>query len=117
MLVRRDRIDPATPATRWPRAPEIAEAAGATALIPRTLSVIAFTAFVRGQVADGLAALERGWAIARAARDGPGLVWLAVNEGGALLKLAQFQRAAEVASRGLDDARQAACSTGIWPAA
>ena len=62
---------------------------------------------MRGQVADGLAALERGWAIARAARDGPGLVWLAVNEGGALLKLAQFQRAAEVASRGLDDARQA----------
>ena len=89
------------------RALEIAEAAGATALIPRTLSVIAFTAFVRGQVADGLAALEQGWAIARAARDGPGLVWLAVNEGGALLKLAQFQRAAEVASRGLDDARQA----------
>ena len=89
------------------RALEIAEAAGATALIPRTLSVIAFTAFVHGQVADGLAALERGWALARAARDGPGLVWLAVNEGGALLKLAQFQRAADVASRGLDDARQA----------
>ena len=89
------------------RALEIAEAAGATALIPRTLSVIAFTAFVRGQVAEGFAALERGWAIARAARDGPGLVWLAVNESGALLRLAQFQRAAEVASRGLDDARQA----------
>ena len=88
------------------RALEIAEAAGATALIPRTLSVIAFTAFVRGQVAEGFAALERGWALARAARDGPGLVWLAVNESGALLKLAQFQRAAEVASRGLDDARQ-----------
>ena len=89
------------------RALEIAEAAGATTLIPRTLSVIAFTAFVRGQVADGLAALERGWALARAARDGPALVWLAVNESGALLKLAQFQRAADVASRGLDDARQA----------
>ena len=89
------------------RALEIAEAAGATALIPRTLSVIAFTAFVRGQVAEGFAALERGWALARAAQDGPGLMWLAGNESGALLKLAQFQRAAEVASRGLDDARQA----------
>ena len=55
----------------------------------------------------GPAALERGWAIARAARDGPGLVWLALNESGALFGLAQFQRAAEVASRGLDDARQA----------
>ena len=89
------------------RALEIAEAAGATALIPRTLSVIAFTAFVRGQAEEGFAALERGWALARAAQDGPGLVWLAVNESGALLKLAQFQRAAAVASRGLDDARQA----------
>jgi DNA-binding CsgD family transcriptional regulator len=89
------------------RALEIAEAAGATALIPRTWSVIAFTAFVRGQVQDGLAALERGWALARASRDGPALVWLAGNESGALLKLAQFQRAADVASRGLDDARQA----------
>ena len=93
--------------TALDRALEIAEAAGATALIPRTLSVIAFTAFVRGQVEEGFAALERGWALARAAQDGPGLVWLAVNESGALLKLAQFQRAAEVASRGLDDARQA----------
>ena len=93
--------------TALDRALEIAEAAGATALIPRTLSVIAFTAFVRGQVEEGFAALERGWALARAARDGPALVWLAVNESGALLKLAQYQRAAEVASRGLDDARQA----------
>ena len=93
--------------TALDRALEIAEAASATALIPRTLSVIAFTAFVRGQVEEGFAALERGWALARAARDGPGLVWLAVNESGALLKLARFQRAAEVASRGFDDARQA----------
>jgi ATP/maltotriose-dependent transcriptional regulator MalT len=86
---------------------EIAEAAGATALIPRTLSVIAFTAFVRGQVEEGFAALERGWVLARDARDGPGLMWLAGNESGALLKLAQYQRAADVALRGLDDARQA----------
>jgi DNA-binding CsgD family transcriptional regulator len=93
--------------TALDRALEIAEAAGATALIPRTLSVIAFTAFVRGQVEEGFAALERGWALARAARDGPGLMWLAGNESGALLKLAQFQRAADVASRGLDDAGQA----------
>ncbi len=93
--------------TALDRALEIAEAADATALIPRTLSMIAFTAFVRGQVEEGFAALERGWALARAARDGPALMWLAGNESGALLRLAQFQRAAEVASRGLDDARQA----------
>ena len=89
------------------RALEIAEAAGATALIPRILPVIAEGAFVRGQVEEGFAALERGWALARAAQDGPALVRLAINESDALLKLAQYQRAADVALRGLDIARQA----------
>ena len=68
--------------------------------------MIAFTAFVRGRVEEAFAALERGWALARASWDGPGLLWLAGNESGALLKLGQFQRATDVALRGLDDARQ-----------
>jgi DNA-binding CsgD family transcriptional regulator len=89
------------------RALEIAETAGATAMIPRILSVIAFCTFVRGQIQEGFAILERGWALARAARDGPSLVWLAVNESYSLLKLARYERAAEVASRGLDAARRA----------
>ena len=89
------------------RALEIAEVAGATALIPRTLSTIAYQAFVCGQVEEGFALLERGRAVARAARDGPALVWLAGNETDALLKLGQFQRAAEVASHALDVAGQA----------
>ena len=89
------------------RALEIAEAAGATALIPRIVSIIAGVAFMHGQVEDGFAALERGWALARVVQDAPALVWLAGNESDALLKLGQFQRAADVASRGLDTARQA----------
>ena len=89
------------------RALEIAETAGATAMIPRILSVIAFCTFVRGQVREGFAILERGWALARASRDGPSLVWLAVNESYSLLQLARYQRAAEVASQGLDAARRA----------
>ena len=93
--------------TALDRALEIAEAAGATALIPRILPVIAEGAFVRGQVEEGFAALERGWALARAAQDGPALVRLAINESDALLKLAQLQNAADVALRGLDIARQA----------
>ena len=97
------------------RALEVAEAAGATALIPRILSVIAVTAFVRGQVKDGFAVLERGRALARAARDGPALVWLAGNESDALLKLGQFQHAGELASAGLDAARQAGLEA--WRAA
>jgi len=89
------------------RALEIAEAAGAAAMIPRILSAIAFCTFVRGQVEEGFVTLERGWALARAAHDGPALVWLAINESDALLKLARFQGAAEAASRGVDAARQA----------
>ena len=88
------------------RALEIAEAAGATALIPRILSVAAFGALVRGQVGDGFAALDRGWALARATHDGVALLWLALNDSNARLKLARFQRAAEVALRGLATARQ-----------
>ena len=89
------------------RALEIAETAGATAMIPRILSVTAFCTFVRGQVEEGFAILERGWALARASGDGPALVWLAVNESHSLLNLARYQRAAEVALAALDAARQA----------
>ena len=89
------------------RALEIAEAVGATPLIPRIVSTIAYQAFMRGQVDDGFAALERGRAIARAAQDSPALVWLTINESDALLKLGRFQRAAEVASHGFAAAGQA----------
>jgi len=88
------------------RAMEIAEAAGATVMIPRILSVIAFVAFVRGQIEEGFATLAQGWALARACQDGPSLVRLAINESDVLFMLAQYERAAESASRGLDDARR-----------
>jgi DNA-binding CsgD family transcriptional regulator len=89
------------------RALEIAEAAGATALIPRTLSRIAAIAFLDGQVEEGFATLDRGWALASTAQDAPARVWLAGKESDALLKLGRFERAAEVASREFDAARQA----------
>ncbi len=89
------------------RALEIAKAAGAAALVPRVLAGLADDAFMRGQVEEGLAFLQRGWALARASQDGPALVWLAVIEGDALFRLAQFRRAADVAVRGLGAARQA----------
>jgi DNA-binding CsgD family transcriptional regulator len=89
------------------RALEIAEAAAATSLIPRAVSAIAYQAFIRGQVEDGFAALDRGRAVARTFDDSPALVWLAGNESDALLKLGQFERAAEVASRGFESARRA----------
>ena len=95
------------------RALEIAEAAGATALIPRVLASLAIDAFLRGQVEEGFAFLERGWAIARAADDAVALVRLAVNESDALLKLARFQGAAEAALRGSGPARQAGLQASL----
>src|SRR5215472_17003629 len=58
------RVEASVPALN--RALEIADAAGATKLIPRILSVIALGAFVRGEVEDGFASIQRGWALARA---------------------------------------------------
>jgi DNA-binding CsgD family transcriptional regulator/tetratricopeptide (TPR) repeat protein len=97
------------------RALEIADAAGATALAPRVLAALAANVLWRGEVAEGLAFLERGWALARSAGDGPALGQLAVIESDALLKLARYQSAAEVALRGLGTARQAGLG-GSWPA-
>jgi DNA-binding CsgD family transcriptional regulator len=89
------------------RALEIAEAAGATGLIPRILAFLAEDAWMRGQVEEGFMFLDRGWALARAADDGQSLARLGVNQSDGLLKLAKFQSAAEVGSRALEDARQA----------
>jgi tetratricopeptide (TPR) repeat protein len=86
---------------------EVAEAAGASPLVPRILATIATASFIRGQVEEGFAILERARTLAQAARDGPSLVRVAINESDALLKLGQFQRAAEAASRGLEEAQQA----------
>ena len=95
------------------RALEIAEAVGATALIPRILALFAGDAFRRGHIEDGLALLDQGWALARASQDGPALVRLAAVESDALLKLAKFQRAAEVALHGLGSARQAGLEASL----
>ena len=89
------------------RALEVAETAGAAALIPRALASLALDAFRRAQAEEGFAFLDRGWALARAANDAKTLLWLAVNESDALLKLARFQDAADVALGGLGAARQA----------
>jgi DNA-binding CsgD family transcriptional regulator len=85
----------------------IAEAAGATAMIPRILASLAANAFVRGHVEEGFAFLNQGWALARAADNRIALVRLAWKESDALLKLARFQDAANVALSGLEPAREA----------
>jgi len=92
--------------TALDRALEIAEAAGATALISRILSWLTVDAFFRGQTAEGFAILDRGRALAEAAGDGEALLRLAVHEGDALLRTGKPQQAAEVALRGFQAARR-----------
>jgi DNA-binding CsgD family transcriptional regulator/tetratricopeptide (TPR) repeat protein len=92
--------------TALERAVEIAEAAGATALVARILPWLGFHAFFRGQVEEGFAILHRGRTLAETLGDGAALLYLDISESDALLKFGKFDDAAEVALRGLRAARQ-----------
>ena len=86
---------------------EIAEAAGATALIPRLLSIFAYHKFLQGQMDEGFAVLRRCQALTGSAGDSEAGILIDIYESDALLKTARFADAADVARRGLRDARQA----------
>jgi DNA-binding CsgD family transcriptional regulator len=85
----------------------IAEAASATAVIPRVLGLLALHAFLGGQVAEGFATLHRARAVAEAAGDSEAPVWLAVHESDALAQVGDLESGAQVALRGLRAARKA----------
>jgi DNA-binding CsgD family transcriptional regulator len=85
----------------------IAEAAGATALIPRMQPLLAYHHFLAGQMDEGFALLRHGRALAESGGDGEACVLIDVYESDALLKTARVGDAAEVAGRGLASARQA----------
>jgi len=85
----------------------IAEAAGATALIPRMHPLLADDLFLAGRLAEGFAMLSRGRALAESGGDGEACLLIDVYESDALLKTARVAEAAEVAARGLANARQA----------
>ena len=93
---------------------EIAEAAGATALIPRILAILAGDAWLHEQVEQGFAFLDQG--LARAQDDNMALMSLAINEYIALFCLARFQEAGEVALRGLDRGRRDGLGASWWVA-
>jgi DNA-binding CsgD family transcriptional regulator/tetratricopeptide (TPR) repeat protein len=94
------------------RALQIAEASGATALMPRILAWQAAQAFLRGQVGEGFAILDRSRALAEAT-DGESAVWVDAIESDALLKMGKFHASAEVAQQGLRSARQAGRHTSF----
>jgi tetratricopeptide (TPR) repeat protein len=86
---------------------EIAEAAGATALITRALAALALDAFLRGRVEEGAEFLRRARVRASAAGDGSALVRLDMSESDVLLSMARFDSATDTALSGLGHARQA----------
>jgi DNA-binding CsgD family transcriptional regulator/tetratricopeptide (TPR) repeat protein len=96
------------------RALEIAEAADAVELMPRVQASLAPRAFLRGEVEHGFAALDRARAVAEAADAGAALLEVAVTESDALLNTADFERALEVALRGLGTARRTGRHTSFW---
>ena len=88
------------------RAVEIAEAAGATALVARILPWLGSQAFFRGRAEEGFAIFQRGRRLAQISGDSVALLYLDISESDVLLKLARFADAADVALRGLRAARQ-----------
>jgi len=100
--------------TALAKALEIAEAAGATGVMARIMASSARIAILRGQIEEAFGDLRRGRALAEEARDGGAVLMMAVNESDALLKLAQFQRAADVALSARTTARQAGLGDSWW---
>jgi DNA-binding CsgD family transcriptional regulator len=86
---------------------KVAEAAGASALVPRILPTLAYREFLAGRMEAGFDVLRRSRALAEAAWDGESGLLIDLYESDALLKTAKFGDAAEVALRGLSTAREA----------
>ncbi len=92
------------------RALGIAEAAGAATLTPRILCLLAYQSFLHGEVEDGFRLVARASNEPEASRDALSIIWLAVVESDALLKVGQLEAATRVGLRGIDAARRLGCS-------
>jgi DNA-binding CsgD family transcriptional regulator/tetratricopeptide (TPR) repeat protein len=85
---------------------QIAEAAHATDLFPSLLAARAVHEFLRGQIQEGFATLERGRALAEESGYRRAVLDVGVFESDALLLTGKYQAAVKVAVGGLDAARQ-----------
>jgi DNA-binding CsgD family transcriptional regulator/tetratricopeptide (TPR) repeat protein len=83
---------------------QIAEAADATTLQARILSVQATHSFVRADLEEGLALLHRARSIAEASADGVAVLTPSVDESDALLNLGRLEAATATALHGLEAA-------------
>jgi DNA-binding CsgD family transcriptional regulator len=89
------------------QAAEIAEAAGATAVLGSILAELASLHFFDCRAEEGFAILQRGRRAAEAAGDGMALLDVDMHESFFMQLSGDFARAEEVALRGLHAARQA----------
>lgn len=87
------------------RALEIAEAAGASELVPRLLGLLAHDHFALAELEDGTALLERAWRLTNAHSDPESVISLAIINSDVLLKTQRLEEASRMALRHLDDVR------------
>jgi DNA-binding CsgD family transcriptional regulator/tetratricopeptide (TPR) repeat protein len=80
----------------------VAEAAGATGVAARIQMNLAHDAYVRGEVAEGLAMVQRARALAEESGDGGAFLEVAGLEGEILLTTGRFDQAVEVGLHGLE---------------
>jgi DNA-binding CsgD family transcriptional regulator/tetratricopeptide (TPR) repeat protein len=92
---------------------EVAEAAGATTLIPQFLCLLAVQSFVRRDVEDGFCLLARARSMPEVSRDVWAMLTLAVFESDALLKVGKLEEATRVGLRGVNAARQGGLGNSV----
>ena len=92
--------------TAFERAAEIAAAAGAAWLVPRSLGCLANHALIRGDATEALALLERARPLAEACGDGGTILVTADYESFALYILGQTAASLELALAGVQTARE-----------
>jgi tetratricopeptide (TPR) repeat protein len=88
------------------RALDIAEAAGATTLIPQFLCRLAAQSFLHGEIKEGFRLLARARSVPGASSDAWALLASALYESDALLRMGRLDEATGVALRGFEDVQQ-----------
>jgi len=85
---------------------EAAEAAGAATVTAPLLCLLAVESFLGGEVDDGFRLLAQARSVLGASQDAWAVLWLAIVESDAMLKLCRLEEATRVGLRGFDGARK-----------
>jgi hypothetical protein len=88
------------------RALEVAEAAGASTLMPQILSVLAYNSCMRGEVEEGFRLLARARSEPEASSNPSAVLWLSGTDSDVLLKVGRLEEATRVGLRYIEAVRQ-----------